>query len=233
MARNHLFASLPRFRKGALGLFAVTLVATALLADQPIGRDLLLAPGGVLRGEGLWQPLTATFMHPDGGAGLVLGTLIAQWLLGSRLEEFWGTRKYVTLVLGCSVAGYLVSVALATFVPAVAETIVGGSSGLDLAAVAAFGVVFGDRRMSLLGAVTLTARTLAIIIAVLGIVSPLARGAPWPVVVPWVVAIASALLVATQPWRRKRSSGKLGGRNKPSKRRSHLRVVKQEDELLN
>jgi len=64
-------------------------------------------------------------------------------------------------------------------------------------------------------------------------VSPLARGAPWPVAVPWIVAIAGALLVTMQPWRRQRSSGKLGGRRKKSKGRANLRVVRPDDELLN
>jgi len=87
--------------------------------------------------------------------------------------------------------------------------------------------------MSLLGAVTLKARTFAIVLGVLALVSPLARGAPWPVAVPWVVAIAGALLVTMQPWRRQRSSGKLGGRRKKSKGRANLRVVRPDDELLN
>ena len=223
---------LPKFRKGSLALFAVAALATALLADQPLGQRLLLVPSAVWSGETVWAPFTASFMFPDAGAGLLLGTLIIQWFIGGQLEEFWGPRKYVSLVLGCSVAGYVVSTVLGLVFDAVANTPVGGSSGMDLAAIAAFGVVFRKRDMSLLGAVTLKARTFAIILGALGIVSPLARGAPWPVVVPWVVAIAGALLVTTQPWRTARSSGKLGGRKK-RKGRANLRVVRPDDELLN
>ncbi len=233
MARNELLSNLPRFRRGSLVLFAVTAVATALLADQPLGAALRLVPNEVYSGATVWAPLTATFMFPDGGAGLVLGTLIIQWFIGGQLEDFWGTKKYVTLVLGCSVAGYVFSTLLGLGVAAVAATPVGGSSGMDLATIAAFGVVFGNRQMSLLGAVTMKARTFAIILAVLGIVSPLARGAPWPVAVPWLVALVTALLVTTQPWRRQRSSGKLGGRKKKSKGRANLRVVGPDDKLLN
>lgn len=232
MARNELLSNLPKFRRGSLALFAATAVATALLGDQPLGAALRLLPTEVYSGATVWAPLTATFMFPAGGAGLVLGTLMIQWFIGSQLEEFWGTRKYVTLVLGCSVVGYVASTLLGLGVDAVANTPIGGSSGMDLATVVAFGVVFGSRQMSLMGAVTFTARTFAIVLGVLGIVSPLARGAPWPVVVPWLVALVTALLVTTQPWRRKRSSGKLRGRKK-SKARANLRVVRPDDQYLN
>ena len=75
-------------------------------------------------------------------------------------------------------------------------------------------------------------RALAIFICVMSVVSPLLRGAPWPIVVPGVVAMITALLVVTQPWRRLGKSGKLGGRSR-GKRAAHLRVIRPDDELLN
>lgn len=233
MARNELLSNLPKFRRGSLALFAATALMTVLLADQPIAAQLRLLPSSVYSGATVWAPLSATFVFPDASAGMVIGTLIIQWFIGGQLEDFWGTKKYVLLVLGCSIAGYLGSTLLGLAVPAVAQTVVGGSGGMDLATITAFGVVFGKRDMSLLGAVTLKARTFAIVLGVLALVSPLARGAPWPVAVPWIVAIAGALLVTMQPWRRQRSSGKLGGRRKKSKGRANLRVVRPDDELLN
>lgn len=232
VARNSLFASLPRFRRGSLTIFAVTVLATALLADQPLAQQLILTPDEVTSGAAVWQPLSASFVYPDGVAGLVLGTLIVQWFIGGQLEDFWGTRKYVTLVLASSVVGYLGSVLLSLAVPVVGSTPVGGAMPIDLAAIAAYGAVFGSRVMSLANVVSLKARTFAIIVGGLAILSALARGAPWPVIVPWLLAIVTALLVVTQPWRRAKSSGKLGGR-KSQKRRAHLRVVGPDDKLLN
>jgi membrane associated rhomboid family serine protease len=213
----------------------VTAVLSAILADQPVGQLLVLHPGGVFAGEGVWQPLTANFVFTEGDVGLLFGTLVVQWFLGSELEGFWGLRKYVTLVVACGVAGYLASSLLAVFVPAVAAVPVGGATAMDLAAVAAFGVVMGKRPLRVLAVLPLTARSLAILVLALSILSPLARGAPWPVVVPWLVAIAGAILATTQPWRRMRDSGKLRGRNK-RKNRGHLRVVRPDAEkprLLN
>lgn len=232
MARNRLLSALPRFRRGAFALFLVTVLLTALLADQPIGELLVLDPGGVTRGDGLWQPLTANFIFPQGRVALVLGTLLVQWFLAGYLEDYWGTRKYLTLVIGCGVAGHAAAVLLALGVPQVGGVIMGGATAMDLAAVVAFGAFMGARPLQLGGVIPLSGRTLAIIIAALSVISPLARGADWPVIIPGVVSMLVALLVVTQPWRRLRKSGKVGGRGR-KKRPAHLRVIRPDDELLN
>lgn len=232
MARNPLLSRLPRFHRGAFGLFLVTVLLTMMLADQPIAERLLLHPGAVTRGEGVWQPITANFLFPDGRVALVMGTLLVQWFMGGPLEAYWGTRKYLTLVIGCGVAGYVASVLLALGVPAVADVVVGGATPMDLAAVVAFGAFMGARPLAVGGLLPLSGRTLAIVIAALSVVSPLARGAPWPVIVPLVTSMVVALLVVTQPWRRLRKSGKVRGRSR-KKQAAHLRVIRPDDELLN
>jgi membrane associated rhomboid family serine protease len=234
VSRGGLLGALPKFRRGAFVLFLLTAILSALLADQPLGRQLVLHPGALFSGEGFWQPITANFVFTEGDVGLIFGTLVVQWFLGSELEGFWGLRKYVTLVVACGIAGYLVSSVLGAFVPSVAAVPVGGATPMDLAAVAAFGVVMGKRPLRVLAVLPLTARGLAILVLLLWVLSPLARGAPWPVVVPWLVAVAGAILVTTQPWRRMRDSGKLKGRKK--KRKGHLRVVRSDSKsprLLN
>ena len=227
---SRFLSSLPKFRRGAFGLFIVAAICSALLADQPIAQQLTLTPGALLEGQSLWSPITANFMFQDGELAYLVGTLFIQWFMGSELEGFWGMRKYLLLVLGCGTAGYVVSVILALLIPTVATTTVGGTTAMDLAAVTAFAVVFGKRPLRLLGALPLGSRGLAILVIVLSVLGPLARGAPWPVVLPWIVAMLGALLVTTQPWRRMRDSGKLGGSRK---KKSHLRVVPPDPELLN
>ncbi len=227
-----VFSSLPKFRRGAFGILLVAGILSAFLADQPVAAHLLLTPGLVIGGENLWSPITANFIFPDGELGYLLGTLFVQWFIASELEGFWGMRKYLVLVIGCGVAGYLASVALAPFVPAVAATTLGGTTAIDLAALAAYAVVYGKRPTRLFGVLPLSSRGLAILVIVLYVLGPLARGAPWPIALPWLVAILGAVLVTTQPWRRLRDSGKLGG-SKRKKRKSHLRVVPRDPHLLN
>jgi membrane associated rhomboid family serine protease len=233
VARHNPLAALPKFTQGAFGVFAVTLLLTMILADQPVANQLLLQPGGFIRGEGLWQPLSANFIFEDGRVALVFGTLAVQWFLGSELEKFWGTRRYLALILGCGFAGYLVTALSAFMLPAVAQVTVGGSTAMDLATVTAFGAVFGKRPLRLLGALPLTSRSLAILIVALSLISPIARGAPWPVVLPWLVAIAGALAVTTQPWRTMRDSGKIRGSKRKRRKADHLRVVRPDRDLLN
>lgn len=222
------FASLPKFRRGAFFVFATVATLTLLVADQPIAHTLLLRPAEVWERLALWQPFTALLLYPDHQAGLLFGTLLIQWFAGSELEGFWGTRKYLALIVGSALAGHLAQLLLAWVVPSAAVLAIGGATGMDLAALTAFGVVFGARSLHLL---PLTVRTFAAIMVVLTLVSPLLRGAPWPTVVPWIVAVGIALLATTQPWRRGGSSGKVRGARK--RNRKHLRVVKPDPRLLN
>lgn len=223
------FASgLPPFRRGSLALFLITLAATALIGDQPLGDALRMHPDEVLGGA-VWQPFTASFVYPADSVGLVIGTLFVQWFFGSMLEGYWGLRKYLTFVIGCSIAGLVVCSLLAPVMPdLVRTTVYGGSAGLDLATLTAFGVVFRKERLSLFGAVSLTGGTAALIFGGLNLVGPVARGAPWPIAVPWLVTIIAALLVTTQPWRKGDSDDRRGGQRKPKKAKAkpkHLRVV--------
>lgn len=220
---------LPRFHKGALGLFLLTVALTAFVSDMPVGEQLRVEPGAIFSGGGLWQPITANFVFPGTDIGLLLGTFFAQWLVGSELEAFWGTRRYVTLVLGCGIAGYLVYALLEPVIPGLMPH--GGSNAMDAAALAAFGVVFGKRELDIFGVINMRARTLAWIFLPVMMIGPILRGTPWPVVIPWLVASAGAFLVTLQPWRA-RGDGTTPKRPKPKGKASHLRVVKGED-LLN
>ena len=51
VAQNPLLSRLPRFHRGAFGLFLVTVLLTMLVADQPLGDALVLHPGAVSTGS--------------------------------------------------------------------------------------------------------------------------------------------------------------------------------------
>jgi hypothetical protein len=135
-------------------------------------------------------------------------------------------------VLGCGTAGFLVYALVSPYVPAVPH---GGSTAIDVATLTAFGFVYGSRPMSMFGAVAFKARTLAIVLIAINTLVPLARGAPWPLAIPWIVAIAGGWLATTQPWRRGgtqgRSSSAPRSTHKKRAKPSHLKVVK--DDLPN
>jgi len=223
---------LPKFQRGSFLIFLVALLLSAILADQPAGRLLVLDPAAFARAEALWAPLSASFIFQEGELFGLAGTLVVQWLLGSLLEGFWGTRRYLVFAIGCGLAGYLFMALLGLLVPAVQTVQVAGTTAIDLSAVVAFGVVFGRRQLNILGLLPLSSRGLALLVCCVALASPLVRGAPWPKVVPWAVSMLVAFLITTQPWRTLASSGKLGGRGK-ARRRGHLKVVKPSPEQLN
>jgi Na+/melibiose symporter-like transporter len=231
---------IPRFRRGAFVLFALSFVATMLLADLPFGSELLLHPGGVLAGEGLWQPITALFTYPDSMLGAIALSLCIQWFFASRLEEFWGTRRLLIMALVCGVLGYGLTVVVALLVPAAGEVRIGGPGPMDIAIAVAFAVSHGRQTFRPIGDTPISGRILGAVAALLVLAMPLIqvlRGPQplslgWGAFVPVGIAGVAALLFVSQPWKRtpKAVSGKNGAKPRD---RSHLRVVRNADDLLN
>ena len=95
---------------------AVALVAGSLLfALTGGGRILLLAPQEVVYGLRLWQPLTYAFVETS-PLGVIFGALIT-WSIGGALEMSLGSRRLLSLALGCTVGAGLLTVVLALLWP--------------------------------------------------------------------------------------------------------------------
>ena len=229
MARPSIIAGLPKFQRGGFWLFVVAAAASALIADQPLAADLTLNHR-FLTDLALWQPLSATFVFPEGQLGGLIGTFAIQWFIGSHLEATWGVRRYLTLVLGAAVIGYLALALLGLAAPGALMFPSGGTGPADLAAVIGFGVILGRQPVQLFGALPLSARGLAALLAALMLLSPLLRG-HWPQAIPAAVAALAALLLASR-WRSPPTSGKVAARGA---RPRHLKVVDagRRDKLLN
>lgn len=230
---------LPRFRRGAFALFALIFAISMLLGDRAsIATATRVVPAEVLDGRNWWTPLSAAFRHGE-GVGLfgLLWTLIIQWVIGSRLEGFWGLTRYLVMVLVASLVGYGGAVGLAAALPQLADVQLSGAATLDVAACTAFAWVFANERMRLgsreipplplaasLGGLALAFPVLA------GLVGGLPIGQAWLCAVPSVLAGVVATLFV-QPWRKRENSGKVV----PSKRSDHphLRVVRTPEDMLN
>ncbi|EDM76907.1 hypothetical protein PPSIR1_37499 [Plesiocystis pacifica SIR-1] len=230
---------LPRFRRGAFGVFALAFLVTMLLGDREgFASASSLQPTLVMEGKQLWTVVTASLRYPE-GVGLLglFVTLGVQWVLGSRLEGFWGTTRYLVMVLVAGLVGYASVIGLGVFVPAIRESIYSGPTPMDAAAVLAFAVVFADQRMRV-GSRELSPKVVAavggVFVLAFPLVTSLAGGtAPaqvWPQLLPSVFGMIVAVLFV-QPWRTRPSSGKV----EPSKQRgaTHLRIVRTPDDMLN
>lgn len=230
---------LPRFRRGAFAVFVLAFLVSMLLGDRAdVATHLVVEPDAILQGQRWWTPATALFRYPE-GIGLLglLWTLVVQWLVGSRLEGFWGTTRYLVLILVAGLVGHGATVALGLAVPAVREASLAGAAPFDAAALAAFAIVFGAETMAL-GKWETSPRLVAAILGVIVLVFPLVTAVvdgvdlahAWPSLVPSAVAALVATLFV-QPWRKRTSSGKV----ERNERRGgpHLRVVRTADDMLN
>lgn len=224
-----ILSGLPKFQRGGFWLFVVALVTSAVLADQPIAASLVLGRPFAEQ-LALWQPISAVVMFPNGELAGLVGTFLLQWFVAGHLEARWGTARYLTFALASAVFGYLVLALVGLGAPAVLASPHGGTMPADLAAVIGFGVVYGRMPVQLFGALPLSARTFAGILAGILVAAPLLRG-NWQGAIPLAAAAALAWLLARR-WRPSADSGKVAPRaNKPRPR--HLRVVKPPAKLLN
>lgn len=230
---------LPRFRRGAFVLFALTFIVTMLLGDRvALHGALAVEPQAILAGREWWTPVTALFRYPEGPGmfGLLL-TLVVQWVLGSRLDGFWGTTRYLIMVLVAGVVGYGGVVGLAAALPETGALVHCGPSPMDTAAIVAFAWVFANERLHLgsaeispllaAGIAGLLCVGFPLLVAVLA-GTPLAQA--WPALVPSIVAALVATLFV-QPWRKREKSGKVGRETRRD--HPHLRVVRSADDMLN
>lgn len=229
---------MPSFRRGAFVLFALAFAVTLLLGDRPLADSLTLQTDALLQGRLWWTPVTALFRHAEGLATLgLLWMLIVQAWLGSKLESFWGTARYLALALTSGIVGLAGASALALVVPALRATSWTGSAPLDCAAIVAFGFVFADEPQRVAGR-EISSRTIALVAAIVVLGFPLlvalSQGmgiaAAWPALLPSVLAGVVATLFV-QPWRRRPTSGKV--ERAKHRGQPHLRVVRNADDMLN
>jgi hypothetical protein len=232
-------AVLPRFRRGAFAVFALTFLVTLLLGDRSALKEALtFVPSEVLAGHDWWAPLTALFRYPE-GLGLLglLWTLAVQWVIGSRLDGFWGTTRYLIMVLVAGVVGYAGVLGVAAAVPTMADFAYAGAQPMDMAAIVAFAWVFARERLHLGSAELsplLVAGIAGAIVLFFPVLTALIHGTPvagvWPALIPGVLAAVVAT-VFVQPWRQRPKSGKVGRETRRGP--SHLRVVRTPDDMLN
>lgn len=218
-----ILSGLPKFQRGAFWLFVVTLISSAVLADQPVAASLVLGPPFADQ-FALWQPLSAILLFPDGTLAGLVGTLLLQWFLGGHLEARWGTARYLTFAVGSAVFGYLVLGLLGMAVPAALAAPHGGTVPADIAAIVGFGVVYGRTQMQLFGALPISSRGVASVLTCVLVLAPLLRG-NWPDSVPLAAAAALAGLLAWR-WRASGDSGRVAPRGNKKQRPRHLEVVK-------
>jgi membrane associated rhomboid family serine protease len=87
----------------------------------------------------LWQLATYIFLH--GGFSHILFNLLALWMFGGELENFWGSRKFLFYFFFCGIGAGICTVVFSPyqFIPVI------GASGAIYGILLAFGWLFPNR----------------------------------------------------------------------------------------
>ena len=127
----------PAIKKLLTIMLAVFLLQ--MLVSSQINIYLGLVPILVWKKFFLWQLVTYIFLH--GGISHLLFNLIALWMFGGELENFWGSWKFLRYFFFCGVGAGICTVVFSPdqFIPVI------GASGAIYGLLLAFGWLFPNR----------------------------------------------------------------------------------------
>lgn len=110
-----------------------------ILVSRWINVYLGLVPILVWKKYFLWQLFTYIFLH--GGISHILFNLLALWMFGGDLENYWGSKKFLRYFFFCGIGAGISTVILTPnqFIPII------GASGAIYGILLAFGWLFPNR----------------------------------------------------------------------------------------
>lgn len=118
----------------------------------------------------IWRLITYQFLH--GGLGHIFWNMFILFFFGPMLERFWGSRKFLTFYLVCGAMGGILYPILAHIGWLHTAPLV-GASGSILGMLAAAAILFPKMLVYVFGIFPLRMSVLAIILAVMSILSVL------------------------------------------------------------
>ena len=169
---------IPPITRNLLWIMAIVFLLQQFLGDAlapfmlwPFGDyQIGYGPDGLPATIGFqpWQLLSYGFMH--GGFGHLFFNGIALFQFGSRLEQLWGGKKYLTFFLVCVIGAGVCQLLFMAFLPESAGPTIGASGGV-YGLLLAYGMLFPHERvMLLIPPIPMSARTLVIVFGALSIV---------------------------------------------------------------
>lgn len=118
----------------------------------------------------IWRLITYQFLH--GGLGHIFWNMFLLFFFGPLLENTWNSKKFLIFYLTCGAMGGILYPVLAHIGWLVVGPLV-GSSGSLLGMLAAAAILFPNMRVYVFGVFPLKMSVLAIILAVMSIISVL------------------------------------------------------------
>jgi len=120
----------------------------------------------------LWRLVTYQFLHSIAGFRHIGWNMLILYFLGTMLEPFWGSRKFLIFYLVCGAAGGVLYPLLALAGWLRVGPLV-GASGAILGVLAAIAILFPNRRVLLMFVFPVRLRVVAIVLALIGILTVL------------------------------------------------------------
>jgi membrane associated rhomboid family serine protease len=118
----------PPLTRGVKGLGIATLVISvgSVLGDtgKIVAAYLAFVPAALAHLQ-LWRPFTYTFLNPQ-PLNLVF-SLLGLWLIGSALEQRWGTRRFVVFYFLSAALAAVATFVVGLFAPSVMEGFYAGN----------------------------------------------------------------------------------------------------------
>ena len=105
-----------------------------------------------------WQIVTSAFMH--GGFSHILFNMFGLWMFGMRIENVFGTKRFLVYYLICVLGAGLAQLASLYITQQYVPTV--GASGGVLGLVLAFGMLFPNERIYLYFAIPVPAKWFAV-----------------------------------------------------------------------
>jgi len=139
-----------------------------MVVSGAINLYLGLVPVLVWKKFFLWQLGTYIFLH--GGIGHILFNLLALWMFGGELENYWGSRKFLFYFFFCGIGAGICTVVFSPyqFIPVI------GASGAIYGILLAFGWLFPNRLIYIYFLFPIPAKYFVIIYGLLELYSSMA-----------------------------------------------------------
>jgi len=151
----------------------------------------------------VWRLVTYQFLHDTESLRHIIYNMIALCVFGPMLESIWGSKKFLVFYLVCGATGGVLFPVLVWIGWLAAGPLV-GASGAILGCLAAAAILFPHRRLYIWGILPIRITVLAIILAVISVVTllqPARFGNAGGEAAHLAGMAAGAAYVLTESWR--------------------------------
>ncbi len=156
-------------------IFNVGFFLIQLFSDTFFGTSILeifaLVPAHVFQKATLWQFLTYMFFHAD--LFHILFNMLILWMIGSELEQQWGSRFFLKYYFICGLSGGFIYFFIQIFFKGTSTNYIPmmGSSGAIYGLLVAYGIIYSERLLLFMMIFPMKAKHFVLLLAAIEFIS--------------------------------------------------------------